>query len=71
MRRQLERDEVTVTIATSLALLVVVMAVGGAGIGLLTWAADIPEVAAGALFLCIAATAIWISGSYLWRHRRP
>jgi hypothetical protein len=71
MRSQLERDEVTVTIATSLALLLVVLVMGAALVGLLAWAADLPEVAVGATLLCVAAGAIWISGSYLWRHRRP
>jgi membrane protein YdbS with pleckstrin-like domain len=70
MRSQLERDEVTVTIATSLALLLAVLIIGGAALGLLGWAADLPEMAAGALFLFVSAAAIWISGSYLWRHRR-
>jgi flagellar biosynthesis component FlhA len=71
MRSQLERDEVTVTIATSLALLMVVLVLGAASVGLLAWAAGLPGLAAGAMLLCVAAGAIWISGSYLWRHRRP
>jgi Flp pilus assembly protein TadB len=71
MRSQLERDEVTVTIATSLALLLAVFVVGAAVVGLIAWAAEPPGVAIGTMLLCVAAGAIWISGSYLWRHRRP
>lgn len=71
MRSQLERDEVTVTIATSLAMLLGVTIVGAAAVGLLVWAADLPEAAVAALLLGVLATAIWTSGSYLWRHRRP
>jgi len=71
MRSQLDRDEVTVTIATSLAILLGVFIVGAGAVGLLVWAADLPEVAVTALLLAVLATAIWTSGSYLWRHRRP
>jgi hypothetical protein len=71
MRSQAERDEVTVTIATSLAMLLGLSLVGGAGVGLVAWTADPPEGIIGALLLGVVATAIWTSGSYLWRHRRP
>jgi len=71
MRSQVERDEVTVTIATGLALLLAVLVMGAALIGLLAWAVDLPRVAVGAALLCVVAAAIWMSGSYLWRHRRP
>jgi len=71
MRSQLERDEITVSIATSLALLLVVLVMGPAVVGLVAWAADLPPVVVGALLLGVAAGAAWISGSYLWRHRLP
>lgn len=71
MRSQLERDEVTVTIASSIAMFLAASIVGAATIGLLVWAADLPEVVVAALLLGVLATAIWTSGSYLWRHRRP
>jgi hypothetical protein len=71
MRSQVERDVITVTIATSLVMLLGVCIVGAATVGLLAWAADLPEVAVASLLLAILAAAIWTSGSYLWRHRRP
>ena len=71
MRSQVERDEVTVTIATSLAMLLGVFILGGAAVGLMAWAADPPRVVIAALLLGVGGTAIWTSGSYLWRHRRP
>ena len=61
----------TVTIATSLAMLLGVFIVGGAAVGLVAWALDLPEVVVGALLVGVLATAIWTSGAYLWRHRRP
>ena len=71
MRSQAERDEVTVTIATSLAMLLGVSIVGGGAVGLVAWAAHLPDVVIGALLLGVLAAAVWTSGSYLWRHRRP
>ena len=71
MRSQTERDEVTITIATSLAMLLGWAIVGGAAVGLVAWAVDLPDVVTGALLLGVLATSIWTSGSYLWRNRRP
>lgn len=44
---------------------------GGAAVGLVAWAVDLPDVVVGALLLGVVATATWTSGSYVWRHRRP
>lgn len=71
MRSQLERDEVTVTIATSLALLMVVLVLGVAAAGLLAWATDFPDSVVATVLVCFLASAISANGSYLWRHRRP
>lgn len=71
MKSQVERDAQTVTIATTLGLLVVVMLVGVVVLWLLDLMADPSSRTQGTIFLVALAAAVVVSGRYLLRHRRP
>lgn len=71
MRSAAERDEQTVTIATTLALIIVVMLVGVAVVWLLNVTASPADDTGSRILLAAFVVAVAISGRYLSRHRRP
>ncbi len=71
MRTQTERDEQTVTIATSLTLLVALMLLGVAVLWVLHLVVDPSTAAQTTILLTALLAAVLVSGGYLLRHRRP
>lgn len=71
VRDQLARDEQTVTIATTLALFVVVLVAGGVVALLAAWVADPSERMQQVFAIATTAVATGVSLRYLLRHRRP
>lgn len=71
MKSDSARDEQTVTIATTLALLVAVTLVGLAALWLAHSIADISDGTQASVLAATFTVAVLISGRYLIRHRRP
>ena len=71
MLSQSRRDEQAVTIATTLALFVLVTLVGVVALVLLERLSDPSNRTQNAVILAAEAAAVVVSGRYLLRHRRP
>lgn len=71
MKSEAARDEQTVTIATTLALSIVVMLVGVAVVWLLNVTATPSNDTESRILIAAFAAATAISGRYLLKHRRP
>lgn len=71
MKSQSERDGQTVTVATTLAMFVVVMLVGATVLWLLELVTSASSQAQNTVLVAFLAAAILISGRYLLQHRRP
>lgn len=71
MKSQTERDEQTVTVATTLALIMGVMLVGVAVVWLLNVTAATTNDTGSRILWAAFIAAVAIGGRYLIRHRRP
>lgn len=70
MRSPAERDEQTVTIATTLALIIVVMLVGVAAVWLLNATSAPSNDTESRVLIASFVASVAIGGRYLLRHRR-
>lgn len=70
MRSQAARDQQTITIATALGVVVVILAVGGLLLALANGLTEVPDRLNSALAFSTAALAVVAGLSYLVRNRR-